>query len=896
MKGLVERRDPAQGKKVALTHLEGASVIGKRNLKTRSFFATLLALIGFGLGALFGYFLAAKSMSQAEITFNGEAELISRGVQLSLQNYMSATSVLKTLFDEKNDVGPETFKAFAANLHEKVQVVAYQYLPRVKREERLSYENETRTYWQGYFNDSSGTYPIMNATSSGKMQVASEEDDYFVIKYLEPIEGNEAAINLNVLSLSAQRRTVLEESLNSGLPVAFGPLSIVQETEPDAYSVVVQYPLDSKEAIVLSVIRVPSMVGRVIRSLSGGIELHIFMNDASVGAFSGNDVRSIPGTCITCRKNERYVTESSFNLLERNWTIQVIGNENYAPLNWTLVLLPAFLIVLFFFALATFYLHSLQQEDKQNQALKEQATEQAKKESAAVAEAERQLNDYLAHEVRNPLSVAISANLFVRSTLEGVTWTDDSMQGAAEQDLHLIDTSLRFIHDLLDNMLDLNKFMQGAGTLEVAPLSLLKDVFVPIKTMLDKHSSNVEVKISIEGDDMYLYGDKLRLKQIFLNLAKNSTKFVERGFICLAGKNRPDGMVELAVEDSGPGVPVSTQSTLFKKYHESLDQLRQGTGVGLCLCKVLVDSMEGDISLDTSYKSPIPGRPGARFRLVLPLKKVEDIAIDVNAVDLGSTFNQNDATSTQFMHNIMVIDDDTVVRNMLRRRFSKLLPECNFVEMSCGEDALELLQGTKVNSFDLIIVDHYMPGPNAPLRGDEVIRSLRSRGCTSVIIGSSGNDVSELHLKSGADAFFRKPLPSNTELLTKLTELWEQPRLGSILIVDDETINRKIMERTLSKLFINCQFEHATNGSEAIEMAEKKSYGVIILDEHMGDISGTVTAKRLRASGCCAMLISVSGGLLQPSDTCFNLVWGKPLPPSQKMKADLLSYFRKKSL
>jgi len=69
----------------------------------------------------------------------------------------------------------------------------------------------------------------------------------------------------------------------------------------------------------------------------------------------------------------------------------------------------------------------------------------------------------------------------------------------------------------------------------------------------------------------------------------------------------------LAVEDSGPGIPIEKQKDLFAKFQESLDILRQGTGMGLFLCKSLIDMMGFTIRHDALYISGISGHPGTRF-------------------------------------------------------------------------------------------------------------------------------------------------------------------------------------------------------------------------------------------------------------------------------------------
>jgi signal transduction histidine kinase len=113
--------------------------------------------------------------------------------------------------------------------------------------------------------------------------------------------------------------------------------------------------------------------------------------------------------------------------------------------------------------------------------------------------------------------------------------------------------------------------------------------------------------------NLVVSADRLRLKQIVLNLARNSAKLVEQGFVRLRAESIGDGQLYIYVEDSGSGIPEETKTSLFAKFQESLDELSQGTGVGLSLCKKLIDLMDGQIELDSTYHSGVEGKPGAKF-------------------------------------------------------------------------------------------------------------------------------------------------------------------------------------------------------------------------------------------------------------------------------------------
>lgn len=89
-----------------------------------------------------------------------------------------------------------------------------------------------------------------------------------------------------------------------------------------------------------------------------------------------------------------------------------------------------------------------------------------------------------------------------------------------------------------------------------------------------------DTSVSIDcPKDLVISSDRIRLKQIVLNLARNSVKFVTKGFIRIAARVDPtSGSVVIDIEDSGPGIPSNKKDKLFNKFQESLDSLHQGTG------------------------------------------------------------------------------------------------------------------------------------------------------------------------------------------------------------------------------------------------------------------------------------------------------------------------------
>ena len=404
----------------------------------------------------------------------------------------------------------------------------------------------------------------------------------------------------------------------------------------------------------------------------------------------------------------------------------------------------------------------------------------------ASVKTERALNDYVAHEVRNPLSAALSAVTFVSAAVSvEKPLADEESQRQVREDVNIITRSLQFINDLLRSMLDMHRAVNKQMILVKSPTDLRKDILEPVATMLYHRGEDYELLLDCP-ENLVISTDRLRLTQVVLNLARNSGKFVSKGFVRLTAQVQDD-QVQLSVEDSGPGVPLDKHDMLFARFQESLDLLNQGTGMGLCLCKQLVDLMGGNIWLDDTYESGVEGLPGARFVVdtnTAPLDfdsvsleeeredtgpektlltKISSVSVDSHL--LGS---QNDALPQAELPEsltVLLVDDDTVLRKLLSRSIKRVAPGWDVHEAASGEAALSLVEGKEATFFDIMFVDMYMASVEKRLLGTETVVALRAKGVQSRICGLSANDMRTPFLNAGADLFLQKPIPTREDLL-----------------------------------------------------------------------------------------------------------------------------------
>lgn len=179
-------------------------------------------------------------------------------------------------------------------------------------------------------------------------------------------------------------------------------------------------------------------------------------------------------------------------------------------------------------------------------------------------------------EVRNPVAAAMSACSFVKTAID----QDDPLRTSEQkketrEDIKVIDNALRFVNDLLRNMLDMHRAANKQLKVNMTPTDIQLDVLESVHAMLPQRDPKFRVEVNCP-DGLVAMTDRLRLKQVCLNLARNSVKFISEGFIRLRAEV-VNNEVCIYIEDSGPGIPKEKREILFSKFQESLDSLSQGT-------------------------------------------------------------------------------------------------------------------------------------------------------------------------------------------------------------------------------------------------------------------------------------------------------------------------------
>jgi CheY-like chemotaxis protein len=392
--------------------------------------------------------------------------------------------------------------------------------------------------------------------------------------------------------------------------------------------------------------------------------------------------------------------------------------------------------------------------------------------------------------------------------------------------LETIKSSGRMLLTLINDILDISKIESGQLKLEKKPFSLsetLKTVEcnalgiisrterpivfrTPSQTVSSSHQSqcaNVQDTLqyrpmAIQGVKDTIVGDSNRLQQILNNLLSNAIKFTESGSVeykvqMLA---RPGGkqMLEFSVIDTGTGISKEAEQYIFEPFRQASNARNRtsctlgGTGLGLSIARSLVETMGGEISLETSTDED---RHGSTFRFTIPYTPaVDQVMLESNSMNAYTRKRKRETVLSTIEHlpklmgKIMIVDDNRVNLKLAERFVTRF--GCEVVLAENGEIAVanyksSLHDPSPAGRFDLILMDKSMP----ILDGIEATRAIRKiesnenrkRIPIIALTASAMGSDRDSCLEAGCDGYITKPL-SQVELRSVLVKYLKE-RSGS---------------------------------------------------------------------------------------------------------------------
>ncbi len=450
-------------------------------------------------------------------------------------------------------------------------------------------------------------------------------------------------------------------------------------------------------------------------------------------------------------------------------------------------------------------------------------TESQKNEIEDLSQAQHNFFASMSHEIRTPINTIIGLDeMILRSDISNEVRDDaENIQSAGKILLHL-----------LNDLLDISKIESGMMQLNIASYNT-RYMFYEIWGMLSIRAQEKGLKFTVElSPDLpvKLVGDEIRIKQILINLINNSIKYTKTGFVSLTvecKKNNGAADIIYTVADSGIGIRGESLPHLFtayKRVNEEKTKYIEGTGLGLSIVKNLLQMMDGDVEVTSTYGV------GSMFKVIIPQQIMDEDTIgvfDVSNSDEESNINIYNTSFEAPTARILLVDDtpaNIVVAKKLLRDTKVMIDTAG-----SGAEALEL---TNANHYDVIFMDHFMPNMDG-IECTARIRKQYEGKCKTdtkivVLTANVAPENEAKYLKSGFDGYLTKPITGRSiegELLKHLPKNMVTIKEG---VEEQKEENDEELNETLKNIFVSSIDETARKLNHFLETDDIENYTITV--------------------------------------------------------------------
>ncbi len=506
-----------------------------------------------------------------------------------------------------------------------------------------------------------------------------------------------------------------------------------------------------------------------------------------------------------------------------------------------MTVISTFAVILIFILI--FVMYRLSTEKKYHAKLKiaKNEADKARRDAEKANKAKSEFLTSMSHDIRTPMNAIIGMTTLAVKHLDSIDYVKNCLGKVTLASDHLL--------TLINDVLDINKIESGNLSLNPTVFSLADSIMNLAnigRHQLKEKNHHFEIRIHNIFQE-YLFADELRINQIFINLLSNAVKYTPpNGCItidikeeAISGESEKIKLIFI-IEDTGIGMTEEFQTHMYELFAMANRNSGKviGSGVGLSICKQLVDLLGGDIRCDSK-----PGC-GTKFTVTFEVSLADKLVDQLMLPPM----------------NMLLVDDDEIFLATASETLRELglTPDC----VNSGQKAVQLVseKHKEGKDYPLIIIDWRMPEMDG-IETTKKIRKIVGDDVSIIIISAyAPEDIRDAAFAAGANGFINKPFFRShvyqgisealgiTEIKTSdISDNHKKVAGMNLLIAEDNDLNWEIARELLNMYGVTST--RAENGQVCIDMlnaSANSKYDAVLMDIQMPVMNGYDAAKAIR--------------------------------------------------